>query len=415
MISPNDHPYRLPPVQADNPGNRRKQQFLEDEQFRRLAETPGRPAAMAFFEHRLREAPALPKTRPRIGVLCNLVPVELILAAGADPVRLDCGNSASALAGEELLSGDVCPLAKATLGQFLRPDSSAAACDAIVVPATCDAKRKLADLLADYKPVFVLSLPPDKDSNRHATLVAAELRRLTDFIASVTGRAVGRRALRAAMNLTGRRSNLLRRLQAVRFETPRALAARDLFVCVQSSLFSPAPLEPWLTAAAILLAEMEAFTPERRSLRPRLLLTGAPMVWPNFKVLNLLEECGADVVADTLCTGIEACLDPAVTDESSFEALLRALAARSIFGAICPCFTTQTTRLHRVLDLREQARADGVVNYSLRLCQPFDLETYRLERVLKDRRILVMNLRTDYSHEDTEQLRVRLEAFLETL
>jgi benzoyl-CoA reductase/2-hydroxyglutaryl-CoA dehydratase subunit BcrC/BadD/HgdB len=409
------NPYRLPPAQAHNPGNVKKQKFLEEEQFRRLAETPGRPAALALFEERLRRAADVPKTRPRIGVLCNLVPVELILAAGAEAVRLDCGNSASAVAGEEILSGDVCPLAKATLGQFLRPDSPASACDALVVPATCDAKRKLAELLADYKPVFVLSLPPDKDADRHAAVVAAELRRLSAFIAKITGRAATRASLRAAMELTARRGDLLRRIQAVRWEKPRALTARDLFAVVQSSLLSPEPLETWLEAGGRLLAETEAYQPERRSLRPRLLLTGAPMVWPNFKVLNLLEECGADVVADTLCTGVESCLDPAVTDETSLDALLRALAARSIFGAICPCFTTQTTRIGRVLDLCEQAAAAGVVNYSLRLCQPFDLESYRLERVLKDRRIPVMNLRTDYSLEDTEQLRVRLEAFLETL
>jgi benzoyl-CoA reductase/2-hydroxyglutaryl-CoA dehydratase subunit BcrC/BadD/HgdB len=409
------NPYRLPPASADNPGNRKKQQFLEDEQFRRLAETPGRPAAMAFFEERLRRAAAVPPAKPRLGLLCNLVPVELILAAGGEAVRLDCGNSASVMAGEEILSGDVCPLAKATVGQFLRPDSAASACDALIVPATCDAKRKLAELLADYKPVFILSLPADKDPDRHAAAVAAELRRLADFIAGVTGRAATRASLRAAMALTGRRSDLLRRIQAVRWEKPRALTARDLFACVQASLLSPEPLDAWLEAAERLLVDVEAYTPERRSLRPRLLLTGAPMVWPNFKVLNLLEECGADVVADTLCTGVESCLEPAVTDETSFDALLRALASRSIFGAICPCFTTQTTRINRVLDLREQAKADGVVNYSLRLCQPFDLESYRLERVLKDRRFPVMNLRTDYSLEDTEQLRVRLEAFLETL
>ena len=415
MTKPSDNPYRLPPAFADNPGNRRKQQFLEDEQFRRLAESTGRPAAMSFFEARLREARTLPRARPRIGVLCNLVPVEILMAAGADPVRLDCGNSAAVLAGEEILSGDVCPLAKATVGQFLSRDSLASTCDALVVPATCDAKRKLGELLADYKPVFVLGLPPDKDPNRHAAGVAAELRRLAGFVSSITGRPVGRSALRAAIALTNRRSDLLRRLQDIRIAKPRAIAARDLFACVQASLLSPAPIESWLDAADLLLAEAEAFTPERRSLRPRLLLTGAPMVWPNFKVLNLLEECGADVVADTLCTGVQSCIDPAVTDETSFDALLRALAARSVFGAICPCFASQTARIHRVIDLAEQARAAGVVNYSLRLCQPFDLETYRLERVLKDRRMPVMNLRTDYSLEDTEQLRVRLEAFLETL
>ena len=410
-----DNPYRLPPAFSDNPGNRRKQRFLEEDQFRRLAETPNRPASMAFFETRLREAAQAPQTRPRFGVLCTLAPPELLMAAGADVVRLDCGNSAAAGAGEEILSGDVCPLAKATLGQFLSRHPLAASCDALIVPASCDAKRKLAELLADYKPVFTLGLPPDKDPDRHAGAVAAELRRLMAFAANAARRPVTRSGLRAAIALTNQRSDRLRRLQELRFEKPRALTARDLAVCVQASLFSPAPLEPWLAAVDTLLGEVAAFTPERRSLRPRLVLTGAPLVWPNFKLLNLLEECGADVVADTLCTGAQACVDPVVTDETSLDALLRALAARSVFGAICPCFTTQTTRLNRILDLAEQARANGIVNNSLRLCQPFDLETYRLERVLKERRLPFLNLRTDYSLEDTEQLRVRIEAFLETL
>ena len=43
------------------------------------------------------------------------------------------------------------------------------------------------------------------------------------------------------------------------------------------------------------------------------------------------------------------------------------------------------------------------------------MEAYRLSRVLKAERIPFMNLRTDYSLEDTEQLRVRLEAFFETV
>jgi benzoyl-CoA reductase/2-hydroxyglutaryl-CoA dehydratase subunit BcrC/BadD/HgdB len=56
-----------------------------------------------------------------------------------------------------------------------------------------------------------------------------------------------------------------------------------------------------------------------------------------------------------------------------------------------------------------------VLSYGLRLCQLFDIEAYRLQAVLKERRIPHLNLRTDYSLEDTEQLRVRLEAFLETV
>jgi len=410
-----ENPYRLPPVLSDNPGNRRKQGNVETEQRRRLAETPVRPDGIAFFEDRLARAASAPKARPRIGYLCNLVPVEILMAAGADPVRLDGGNSAAAVAGEEILAGDICPLAKATLGIFLREDGLPHTCDAYVVPAACDAKRKLAEILSDIAPVFALALPPDNDSARHAAGMADELRRLAAFAQGITGVAPDRRHLREAVQLTARRSDIVRRLQEVRIAHPEALGMRDLFVCIQSSLFSPEPLETWLEPAAALLAGVECFLPERRRLRPRVILTGAPVVWPNFKVLNVLEECGADAVADTLCTGVQACVDPAVLSENTVEACLRALAARSIFGSVCPCFTSQVSRLNRVLDLVEQTGAAGVVQYSLRLCQSFDMENYRLERILKARRIPFLNLRTDYSLEDTEQLRVRIEAFLETL
>jgi benzoyl-CoA reductase/2-hydroxyglutaryl-CoA dehydratase subunit BcrC/BadD/HgdB len=43
------------------------------------------------------------------------------------------------------------------------------------------------------------------------------------------------------------------------------------------------------------------------------------------------------------------------------------------------------------------------------------VENYRVTKVLKARQIHHINIRTDYSLEDTEQLRIRIEAFLETL
>jgi benzoyl-CoA reductase/2-hydroxyglutaryl-CoA dehydratase subunit BcrC/BadD/HgdB len=155
--------------------------------------------------------------------------------------------------------------------------------------------------------------------------------------------------------------------------------------------------------------------PERPRLRPRLVLTGAPILWPNMKPLNLIEECGADVVADTLCSGVQGLADPVVVDERSRSGCLRALAQRYVFATPCPCFVSGAKRLSAVLDLVRAHAADGVIHYGLRLCQLFDMEVHRLSAVLRDRKVPFMNLRTDYSLEDTEQLRVRLEAFLETL
>jgi len=410
-----ESPYRLPPRWTDRPALLRKQQAVIAEQQRRLQELPARPPTIGFFEQRLISAPTAPKRAPRIGLLCQFAPPELVWAAGGEAVRFDCGNSAAVMAGEELVTGDICPLVKATLGQVASPAALPNSCDAWIVPASCDAKKKLAEWLADYKPVFPLPLPPTLDSARYSTWVVSEFERLADFIASITHRRIRRQALQAALALGNQRAALIRRLHEARLAQPGAMSLQDAFLLVQSSLFSPEPIETWIPEAEMTIRHAEAFRASRHRLRPRLVLTGAPIVWPNFKPIQVLEECGADVVSDTLCTGLQTCADPARTDESSMNALLRALAARSVFGSLCPCFTDATNRFNRVLDLVERTHARGVVHYALRLCQPFDLETGRLEQLLKARGIPLLTLRTDYSLEDTEQLRVRVEAFLETL
>ncbi len=389
--------------------------MVEANQRQHLDEAPNRPASIPYFVERLVNAAAAPKPRPRIGTLCNFIPIEVILAAGADTVRLDCGNSAAALAGEEHLAGDICPIAQATLGLFLREDGIPSTCDAFVIPAACDAKRKLAEILADFGPVFQLALPTDPDTARHVDEIVAELKRLAVFVSGITGHTPTRADLLAAIGLTTRRTELIRRLQDARIAQPGSLSIRDLFVTVQASLFSPEPIETWLKPAELLLSEVQACVPAPRSFRRRVVLTGSPIVWPNFKPLNLLELCGADVVADTICTGAQSCNDPVVLDGTSLEAAYRALAERATFGLVCPCFCSQNIRLNRIMDLVEKRHADGVVQYTLRFCHAFDLEHCRIERTLRDRRIPFLNLSTDYNLDDTELLRARIETFLETL
>ncbi|MFH1605121.1 MAG: 2-hydroxyacyl-CoA dehydratase family protein [Pseudomonadota bacterium] len=375
------------------------------------AELRRRPKNIAYFEGLMNGGSG---AGPRVGYFCNMIPVELIRAMGARPVRLGCGNAALVQPGEEVFSGEICPVAKASFATFLEADSLANTCDLLVIPTSCDAKKKLGEALSDFKPTFMFNLPPEQDAHRYGKLVAAELTRMAGFLGGHLGRRLSGRELRSRIDLGQRRSALVRRLQAVRAAKPAVMSVRDFFLIVQSSFMGGA-LEEWLEQAGPALAEAESFAPARKRLRPRMVLTGAPIIWPNFKVLNLIEESGADVVADTLCTGAQSCADPVVYDERGTRALLRALGARYVFGSACPCFISQATRLSRILELVGEFEADGVINYGLRLCQLFDMEAYRLQRVLKLRKIPFINLRTDYSLEDTEQLRVRLEAFLETV
>jgi benzoyl-CoA reductase/2-hydroxyglutaryl-CoA dehydratase subunit BcrC/BadD/HgdB len=409
-----DPRYRLEPYHVENPGLRKRSRFVAQQQAELMDGQKRRPGNIAWFQQAVESPGANAGDAPLVGYFCNMVPVELIHALGAVPLRLDCGNAALVQSGEEVLTGDICPLARASFGTLMDETTAAARCAAFVLPASCDAKRKMAEVIADFRPTFVLDLPAEQDAQRFGRQATAEVKRLARFLGKALGRRLRRRALRDAVEMGRRRTAIVRRLQEERAAKPAGLSVRDFFLIVQAS-FAGVDLGQWLEQAQAALNELVAFEPERRRLRPRVVLTGAPIIWPNFKPLNLIEESGADVVADTLCTGAQSCFDPVVYDETGKGALLHALALRYIFASACPCFVSQGTRISRVLELVEDFKADGVVNYGLRLCQLFDMEAYKLARVLKERRIPFANMRTDYSLEDTEQLRVRLEAFLETV
>jgi benzoyl-CoA reductase/2-hydroxyglutaryl-CoA dehydratase subunit BcrC/BadD/HgdB len=261
----------------------------------------------------------------------------------------------------------------------------------------------------------MFNLPPEQNHARYAKSSLSEVFRLIEFLKTHTKIRFSNRRLKKAIKLGIQRTRLVRKLSDLRLNNPQAISIRDLFLIIQSGLFRPTNPEEWVQETTTTLEELKSRDPARKSLRPRFVLTGAPMVWPNYKVLNLIEESGAEIVADTLCTGVQTIFDPVVLDERGRRSMLRGLVNRYIFASTCPCFISQTTRINRILDLADTCNADGVISYSLRLCQLFDVENYRVTKVLKTRQIPHINIRTDYSLEDTEQLRIRIEAFLETL
>lgn len=408
-----DARYRIKPRRANNPAVAKRVLAAIEQQQEIQSAIPSRPSNIGWFERLVRDFYE-GDDRPRIGYYCNLVPQELIAALGASPVRLGCGNPALVSPGEEVFAGEICPLVKTSLACFLDESSPHRRSQAVIVPASCDAKKKMGEVLSDFVPTFCFNLPAEQDARRYASIVTGELKRMTAFLTRILGVKLRRRELLRQIELGRERARIVRALQDERSDDPSKMSVRDLFIIVQAS-FSGVPLEEWNAQASAVLDELRAKEKTAGSDRPRLVLTGAAIIWPNFKILNLIEDLHADVVADTLCTGAQSAVDPVVVDEKSMGAIYRALAFRYVFGAPCPCFVSQATRISRVLDLVEEHRADAVVNHGLHLCQLFDIETYRLSSILKEKKIPFYTLRTDYSPGDYNQLKIRLEAFLETL
>jgi benzoyl-CoA reductase/2-hydroxyglutaryl-CoA dehydratase subunit BcrC/BadD/HgdB len=65
--------------------------------------------------------------------------------------------------------------------------------------------------------------------------------------------------------------------------------------------------------------------------------------------------------------------------------------------------------------MARDSRADGVVYYALKFCDPYTIEAGGIRTALEEASVPMLYIETDYSAGDAGQLTTRVEAFLELL
>jgi benzoyl-CoA reductase/2-hydroxyglutaryl-CoA dehydratase subunit BcrC/BadD/HgdB len=181
----------------------------------------------------------------------------------------------------------------------------------------------------------------------------------------------------------------------------------------------------WTEKTNLLCDELERKVKEKSYVAPentpRLLLTGSPMVWPDcWKTPNIIEESKPQglIVADEFCSGDRAFIDPVGVDEGTTDDILKAIAERYVLPCTCPCFTSEDgnkDRIDKLQTMIKDYRINGVIYHVIRGCHLYAIEYMRLKRLLEKENIPMYYLDTEYSREDSGQIKTRVEAFLEML
>ncbi len=147
----------------------------------------------------------------------------------------------------------------------------------------------------------------------------------------------------------------------------------------------------------------------------RVVLAGSPVIWPNWKVPLLIEESGGLIIGDELCSGTRAMHDPVVVEEWTMEGMLQALADRYLMPCTCPSFSPNLEREENLMRRVGELRAEGVVFHVLRGCHLNSLDATKAERVLRRSRLPMLKIESEYDEGDLEQVRTRVEAFVEMI
>lgn len=302
-----------------------------------LRANPTRPKGMDYFDEvigslyqedgdlKIGESP-----EKLIGTFCLPTPEELIYAAGAVPVRLSAGVHATTVIGDDYLPVLSCPIVKSTVGLSYLKLLLYKRCNLVIIPTTCDWMKKLGEIMRDHIPVWTLEVPQVKEresARRHWVEEVYELKR---EIERFTGNKITKTRLQEAIRLIQRAQLEFRRLYRIRMMDTPVISGSDAMLIMNAYFYNR--VDRWTAAMNRLNDELEERLREKVSVcpkdAPRIMLTGSPIIFPNWKLPHMIEEAGGIIVCDDLCSSNRYIYDPIAIDEPTMADMMSAIAER---------------------------------------------------------------------------------------
>ncbi|EPY2273766.1 double-cubane-cluster-containing anaerobic reductase [Clostridium sporogenes] len=348
-----------------------------------------------------------------VGTFCVFVPEEIIVAAKALSVGLCAGSQFWIEDGEKVLPRNMCPLIKAFMGAKIGGTCPYfQSCDMVIGETTCDGKKKAWEILDEYVPVHVMDLSQmkrDKDFKKWGE----EINDLIKKVEEITGNKITVEALKEGIRVTNAKRKALKRLYDLRKYKPSPISGLDCLLITQIAFYDDP--KRFTEKVHELCDELEErIKNSQESNKKRILITGTPMALPNWKLHSIIESLDAEVVVEETCTGTRYFEGEVSEEGETLEELIKNLADRYL-NINCACFTPNTGRIDDIIKYTKEYGADGVIDTNLSFCHTYAVEHRDVEAKLKEKNIPIMHIETDYSTEDSGQIKTRVEAFLEMI
>lgn len=359
------------------------------------------------------------------GYFCCITPEEVLYAADVLPVRIT-GT------GEPLQQADLhvppnsCPFARSCLDAGMRGMYDYL--DGVVIPNSCDIvfsmeyfwktlvpRPTLPSLIAgvDIKPFVHYLNYPEKVTGREVVAYTIEV--LTHFkqeLERSLRRSITDEDLARAISVYNEDKAQMKRMYARRMSRPPALSGYDAWQITYASLLMPK--DEHATLLKSVLDELESVrNPGPQGVR--IYLSGSAMDAVSADIYRVIEESGGQVVSDDLCVGTRSFWYPLRSELPPMEAI-----ARRSLGTACPRSTVTApipeNRWSHILNTTQGFQVEGAIFYILKCCDARLIEFPHLrDRFRNELHIPVLFLEGDYTAEGVEQMRRRVEAFIEMI
>ena len=349
----------------------------------------------------------LPRDRTPIGFFCPYAPEELLHAAGGHPIRL-MGAPIKISHAQVHLPPYCCYLVKSSLESLLQGELDFL--KGVVFTHTCDSMQGLSDIWALQKrfPLhFNLMMPSHFESEQSRIYLKAELERFKEYLVSHL-REMTPQNLKESIQLFNRMREYLKEIYVRR----RTNGAAQLSGGAFAQLIRAGYLmdrSRYLELLRELLDVLNEKSEDNKDLVP-IYITGNMVHSASW--YSLVEESGALVVQDNLCSGARSSRLLVREDLDPIEGLTE----RYFNTFLCP---TKHMGAHAhietlVKDVQESG-AKGVIFLLYKYCESHFFDYPDLKLALESKGIPTLLLEVEDPSSALGQLKIRIQAFVEML
>jgi len=348
----------------------------------------------------------LPKDRVPIGFFCPYVPEEIIRAANALPFRL-MGTPIKMSRVQAHLPPNCCHLVKSSLESLLQGKLDFL--KGIIFSHTCDSMQGLSDIWALQGRIplqFNLMMPSRLNSELSRTFLKAEIERFRNFLESNVGR-ITPQSLKASIQLFNRIREKLQEIYTHRPKWHKQISGMDFARIIRAGYLMDR--QRYLELLNNLLNALPEKTEESGNLIPIYL---AGNMAHSDSYFSLIEEAGAIIVQDDLCSGTRFLRLMVPEDTDPIEGLTN----RYLTSFMCPTkHKGAHAHIETLLEEVQKSSAKGVIFLLYKYCETHFFDYPDLKQTLESKGIPTLLLEVEDPSYSVGQLKIRIQAFIEML
>lgn len=344
-----------------------------------------------------------------IGWVSIYTPEEIVYGAGMIPFRITGESRTETPKAGGYMHRNICPYVLSCLEEGL--DKVCDFSDGVIIANACDARQALYDvwkyfLNNDF--VHMLDLP--KQINQTTKdYFTQEIYHLIETLENRYNCKIDEHALKEAIALCNETRTLLQRVYELRKGAVPLLNGTQAHNIVKAAM-TGLKKEFNLKVSRLLerLEKPEVSCPDSNQDKHRVMLCGG--FFDHTHIIELIEQMDAIVVCEDLSNGVKY-FEGKVDSEKDPVA---ALADYYLDKATCARMIDSENRFNHMWKLIEEYNAQSVIYISLKFCDSNLIDFYYQKKCLSEKDIPVLLIETERIPTNSEQIRTRIQAFLES-